>query len=220
MPNNIESGDKTYLCISSGVVFIVLSDTNVPLRVEVGKSGIWFQSYGQEDKGPATIPSILTIKCVESELHVFDDEYVENFTATRAQPVGSEEELFTDDVDFYLKLDDDTEIYVVSEKSKVYINAAGKGGKEGGEYGASFSRSARAVEYAGTMGRNTAESLMRWKMEDERDESFIREHRDESSALVPIVTDDITYTRVFPFLYWIGLISRIRKSQLESVKPE
>ena len=148
---------------SSSVVFFAHSDTNVPLRITVGQSGIWFQSYGQKDKGPATIPSILTIKCAGSKLHVLDDEYVEIFTATRAQPAGSEEELSTDDVDFNLKLDDATEVYVVSKQSDVYINAAATGGKEGGEYGAGLSGSARAVEYGGKSGRNFAEAFMRWK---------------------------------------------------------
>ena len=94
---------------------------------------------------------------------MLDDKHVEIFAATRDQPVESEEELSTDDVDFYLKLDDATEIYVVSEQSDVYINAAGTGGKEGGRFGAGLSGSARAVEYGGKSGRNAAEAFMRWK---------------------------------------------------------
>ena len=94
---------------------------------------------------------------------MLDDKYFEIFTATRAQPAGPEEELSTDDVDFNLKLDNATEIYVVSEQSNVYINAAGTGGKEGGRFGAGLSGSARAVEYGGKSGRNAAEAFMRWK---------------------------------------------------------
>ena len=156
-------GDKTYFHRSSSVVFIARSDTNVPLRITIGQSGIWFQSYGQRDIGPATIPSILTIKCAGSELHVLNDEYVEIFTATRAQPIGSEEELSTDDVDFNLKLGDATEIYVVSKQSDVYINAAGTRGKEGGQFGAALSGNARAVQYGDKSGRNAAEAFMKWK---------------------------------------------------------
>ena len=94
---------------------------------------------------------------------MLDDEDGEIFTATRAQPIGSEEELSTNGIDFNLKLDDGTEIYVVLEQSKVYINAAGTGGKEGGEFGAALSGSARAVEYGGKTGRNAAETFMKWK---------------------------------------------------------
>ena len=157
----IKSGDKTHIHVSSDVAFVARSDTNVQLRVTIGQSSIRFKTH--EEEKTTRIPSILTIRCTGPKLRVLDDDNVEIFTTPRtASPVGSEVEL-SKDVDFNLKLDGDTEIYFVSEKSKIYINAAGIGGKEGGGYGAGLSGSERAKEHGENTGRSYAESFMRWK---------------------------------------------------------